>query len=137
VNRAQLLNGANFSLAFLSGGRAQPVPLTGLTLAPSAPIGPQTLLANFATGKRPRNGTYVLTINSAGVTDLAGNALDERFFVPFPSVYNLPGQNYTAQFTVNGRVANGPMQFIPATEVTAAVAHQSLVRSRLRLRRGR
>jgi len=137
VNRAELLSGANYSLTFLSGNRAQAAPLTGLTLTPSAPTGPQTLLANFATGKKLKNGGYVLTINSAGIADIAGNHLDERFFVPFPSVYNLPGQNYTAQFTINGRSANGPSQFIPASEVTAAAAHQSLVKSRLRRRGGR
>jgi Zn-dependent metalloprotease len=137
VNRAQLLNGANYSLTLRSGNRSQAVPLTGLTLTPSAPNGPQTLLANFAAGKKLKNGTFVLTLNSGGITDSAGNQLDERFFVPFPSVYNLPGQNYIAQFTINGRSANGPSQFIPASEVTAAAAHQSLVRSRLRRRGGR
>jgi hypothetical protein len=135
VNRADLLNGGNYALAFLSSTGAQPVPITGLTLAPGGPFGPQTLMANFAAGKKLRTGNYILTINAAGIADIAGNHLDERFFVPFPSVYNLPGQNYVAEFNVNGRSVTGPQQFVPVSEVTAAQLHQNLVHNRPRRRR--
>jgi hypothetical protein len=135
VNRPELLNGANYSLVLVSGSGAQVIPLTGLTLAPGGPTGPQTLLATFAGGKRLKNGNYVLTINSAGIADLAGNHLDERFYVPFPSTYNLPGQNYVAEFNVRGNVATGPTQYVPASEVTAAQLHSQLVHNRPRRRR--
>jgi hypothetical protein len=138
VNRAGLLNGANYSLQIVTkSGALQSVGLTGLTLSPGGPQGPQTILASFATGKKLKPGGYVLTINSAGITDLAGNVLDERFFVPFPALYNTPGQNFVAQINVSTRGASPPQQYIPPSEVIAAAADRSLVRNIFRPRRRR
>src|SRR5262249_18793723 len=71
-------------------GRTLPAP--GLPVSPAVPTNLQTLTATFSAGKLAK-GNYVLRISAAGLTDNAGNALNEKFFVPFPGIYNTPGQD--------------------------------------------
>jgi hypothetical protein len=50
-------------------------------------------------GPIPR-GRYLFQINSGGVTDVAGNALDGEFTGRYPSGDGVPGGNFIARFTV-------------------------------------
>ncbi len=128
---AGTLNAANFTLASPTG-RAYAV--TGLTVTPVSPNTQQTVRLSFATGKRPPRGRYVLTINAGGVSDLAGNVLDERYFVPFPGLYNRPGQDFIAVFNTDGRSVSQATQFVPPPEILAARNHGLFVRKHLRFR---
>ena len=78
----------------------------------------QTVTLTFATGKNLLKGqAYVLSISAAGVTDAAGNKLDERYFVPFPGLYNKPGQDFVAAFQTNGHtVSPADPVFVPPQE---------------------
>jgi hypothetical protein len=86
----------------------------------------------FKTPKPLPKGKYVLTINASGITDRAGNVLDERYFVPFPALYNQPGQNYVAAFNANGKTVSQAVQYIPPPEVVAAQKHKLFVRKHFR-----
>jgi hypothetical protein len=72
--------------------------------------------ARFTTGSRPKAANYLLRISAAAVTDLAGNPLDERLFVPFPGSGGKTGSDFLAQFTTNGRSPAGPRQYVSAAE---------------------
>ncbi len=47
-------------------------------------------------GEALRGGTYTYTVNSGGVQDIAGNALDGEFYGFFPSGNNIVGGNFVA-----------------------------------------
>jgi hypothetical protein len=132
LDPAALANPLNASLAAMSAtGATTPLLLTGLTVAPTTPASVAAVTLTFNGGRRLRAGSYVLTLTSAGLTDLAGNALDERFFVAFPSPGNPPGNNYVAQFTTDGRSVAPPQQFAPPAERRAA---NNFLRRRFRFR---
>jgi len=119
----------NFTLQAPNGRRFG---VTGLTVSPVAPNTQQTVTLTFATAKPLARGKYVLTIRAAGVGDMAGNGLDERFFVPFPGLYNSLGQDFVAAFQTDGRTVSQPIQFIPPREVVAARRHGLFVRRNFR-----
>ncbi len=128
-----LLNSANFSLATTAG---QTFPVAGLTVSPVSPTTQQTLTLSFGAGaKGLTKGKYVFTINASGVTDAAGNPLDERYFVAFPGLYNKSGQNFVAAFTVVGTSASTPQQYVPPAEVVAAAGHRLFVRKHFHRKR--
>ncbi len=77
-------------------------------------------------------GSYVIQISAKGLTDVAGNILDERYFIPFPGIYQKSGQNYVAQFDSNGSSASGLRQYVPPPEIEAARKFRRLVNGRLR-----
>jgi photosystem II stability/assembly factor-like uncharacterized protein len=132
LNPFALANPANYSLTSTRGGA--PLPVTGMAFAPGGSPGALTLTITFGGGRALRNGSYVLTMSAAGLTDLAGNKLDERFFIPFPSLFSQPGNNYIAQFNVTGPAPAGPNQFVPPNEVRAATQFGNFVRGRRKLR---
>jgi hypothetical protein len=126
---ADSLSESNFSLASSTG---QTYHVTAVNVLPGSTSTRETVVVNFATGKKPAKGSYVLTITSADTTDRAGNGLDERYFVPFPGLYNRAGQDYTAAFRTDGRTVAQPTQFIPPNEVVAANRHRLFVRRNFR-----
>ena len=74
-----------------------------------------TEIVTYNLGKKPPTGTYVVTLNSLGLTDRAGNTLVETHFVTFPQTSNSPNPNYVAQFNVKKHlVAAGPIVYVPA-----------------------
>ncbi|MDB5352492.1 MAG: hypothetical protein JWN86_3739 [Planctomycetota bacterium] len=126
---AGVLNAANFSLASSNGQAFQ---VTGLVVSPVSPNTNQTATLTFNTPKVLKKGSYVLTINAQGAGDQAGNVLDERYFVPFPGLYNRAGQNFIASFKTDGRTVSQPTQFIPPNEIVAAKKHGLFVRKHFR-----
>jgi hypothetical protein len=129
-----LLNPGNYSLSLPSGRTARNFSLQGLTLSPSDP---NTVLATFDLGRRSHVGGYVLTINSQGIADAAGNTLVEKVYTPFPSLNPPAGSNYVAQFQSNGQTSSGPQPYTPFSEVLAARNHSRFIRGRVSPRRRR
>jgi hypothetical protein len=80
-------------------------------------------------------GNYVLQLTSSGLTDVAGNALDERFYIPFPGLYTTKGQNFIAEFTSTGTAVSPLRQYVPPPEVLAAQKHHKYLASQFSVRR--
>jgi extracellular elastinolytic metalloproteinase len=130
-----LNNAANFALGVVGGGTTRMLRVSGVTLSPSAPNGHLSATLAFSGLTRLQRGSYVLSISAPGVTDQAGNALDERYYVPFPGLYSQPGQNFVAQFSSNGRRASPLAQYIPPAEIAAAQRFSQRILGRVRTRR--
>jgi extracellular elastinolytic metalloproteinase len=118
-----LLASSNYSV--LQGRRT--VNPSSVTLDPSDA---SSVLVRFHLG-RPR-GIYQLTMNSSGLRDLAGNVLDERYYVAFPGTTHSPGENYVARFNTNGRTATGPMLVTPPNQLQAARQFSRFLMARVR-----
>ena len=127
-----LANALNFSLAIVGRNVARVLPISGLSVAPAGFGTPATTTLNFGGLGRLPSGSYVLQISAPGVTDLAGNPLDERFFLPFPGLFTRTTQNFVAQFDIDGRQATPLLQFIPPVELTAAERYRQLIQARRR-----
>ena len=112
-----------FSVINRSTPRAQAV--NGVSLAGGSGVGtnPEAITLTINGGRRLRNGSYVLRLAAAGITDAAGNTLVERFFNPFPGDPIGAGNDYVAKFAVSGRNASAPQQYISPAEVRAAAQH--------------
>lgn len=131
--RSALADPSYYSLAIVGLRANRSLPLTGLALGPAQPETVQTATLTFGNVGRLARGTYMFRMNAPGLTDRAGNALDERFFVPFPGVYARPGQDFVAEFSTDGRVASPLRQFVPPPERAAARRFQEQI-NRLRRR---
>ena len=84
---------------------------------------------NLGKKKKPPTGTYVVTLNSLGLTDRSGNAPVETHFVTFPQISNTPNPDYVAQFNVNKHlVAAGPIVYVPAGARGAAARFKNVIR---------
>ena len=117
-----LVNPSNYMLAIPSG-------LSGLSaLTPSKPVdyafGPNgTIIATLTYAQKITTGSYVLTLQAAGLTDLAGNMLIEKRLVTFPQASNSPNPNYVAQIDVGGNFAGAPHQYVSLAEQQAAAQY--------------
>jgi streptogramin lyase len=123
-------NGLNYTLAAVTRRGTQPLPLTSLSVSPSGSPLQTTVNAGFGRGPLAR-GTYVLTMTSSGLTDLAGNALVESTYVSFPPSSNQFGSNYVAQFSTDGRTPTGPTQYVPPGQISGANRFRDFLRDRL------
>ncbi|GIW89489.1 MAG: hypothetical protein KatS3mg108_3813 [Isosphaeraceae bacterium] len=123
----------HYSLAVVGRRFNRNLPLTGLSLGPAQPGVGQTMTLSFGNLRRLNRGNYVFRMSGAGLTDRAGNPLDERFFIPFPGVYARPGQDFVAEFSTDGRQASPLRPFIPPGERSAARRFQERI-ARLRRR---
>jgi photosystem II stability/assembly factor-like uncharacterized protein len=135
VDPAALINPANYSLSRPSGRNRRNFAVTSLTVGPDASPVANTVMITFNNGRPVRPGRYVLTISAAGLVDRAGNPLDERSFVPFPGVPAVPGRDFVAQITTDGRTASAPRPFVPPQDLRAAAAFRKFVRDHLRPQR--
>jgi extracellular elastinolytic metalloproteinase len=136
LNYAGLINPANFTLSVQGGARNQVLHASGITVSPGVPGMVQTATISFGGLAKLGRGSYVLQISAPGITDLAANPLDERYFIPFPGLYTRTGQNYVAQFSSNGQTASPLAQYIPPAELTAAQRYRQRFLSAGRARRG-
>jgi len=92
-----LIDGANYMLNKLVHGKpGQFLSSTITSAAAASPTAPQQVKITFNGGRSIRGGQYLLTILSAGITDVAGNALDGEFYGSFPSGNGTPGGNFSA-----------------------------------------
>ena len=115
-------------------GRGAGLNVTGIALTPASVGGTETVTVTLNGGKRLRGGAYSVDLSAAGLVDLAGNKLDERYFVAFPSLYSTPGADYIAQLDTNGTAAAFPIQLIPPSEIKAAARHTSFIKGKTRFR---
>ena len=90
---SEAINAATFTVADLTLTRdGQPVTLTGVTVTPLDDTGTRFRISGLQ-GVTTTPGTYVLTVNGAGIQDLAGNAI---------------GGTQVANFIVQPAVVGGP-----------------------------
>jgi hypothetical protein len=103
-----LLNSANYSLTSTAAG-SKPATITGVTVSPGGATDTRVITLNVSLNagkkKAAKAGKYVLSINGENLSDIAGNALDERFFtLPSPAAKGA----YIAQLITDGRANAGP-----------------------------
>ena len=81
-------------------------------------------------GHKLTAGTYVVTLNSPGLTDLAGNMLIETRLVAYPQQTNSPNPDYIAQIIVTSTGAtSAPQVYISAADIKAAQAYAKYLQS--------
>jgi hypothetical protein len=124
-------NAGNYSLALAVGLGFQPFPSTGLTVTPVS-TNEDLVTIGFNLGSKAKPGVYVVTIQSRGIIDIAGNILNPGKFVTFPQFGPSPNPNFVAQFVVapNGTVT-GPTPFVSLAEQNAANSYFNLTQKRL------
>ncbi len=127
-------NPGNYRLTILGPGLNRTLAVSGLTIAPVAPNTQQTATLTFGGLQRLKRGSYVLQLSAQGLTDLASNPLDERYFLPFPGLYTRSGQDFVARFTTDGTNASQLMPYVPAPEIVAARQYNQWIAARLRRR---
>jgi hypothetical protein len=128
-----LANRRNYALQIVGNSTIRTLRVKDLVLKRGAG-GARSAELTFAGLPKLGPGTYAIMITSKGITDVAGNILDERFFVPFPGLYTRSGQDFVAQFTSNGLKASELRQFVPPPEITAAQLFKAKI-GRLRVAR--
>ena len=128
INLAGLVNANNYSLAFAQGYSVTPLAPTGIATA-AGPNGTVSVSITYNLGRRISAGTYVVTLNALGLTDLAGNILNETHFVTFPQTTNSPNPNYVAAITVASNLtASAPIPYVSYPEQVAANNYNNTVR---------
>ena len=128
-NTAQLTDPANYSLTPIETRAILPThdpsrpkagvvlapefKITGATLStPAAPDMPESIIVSVDNNQPLRPGSYRFTIHSAGITDLAGRALDGEYFGTFPSGDGRPGGEFVA---ILAQVKNTVLPALPTT----------------------
>ena len=132
MNPASLAVAGNYKLSAVVNGKLRAFGAVALQTIAGPASNQMTEIITYNLGKKPPTGTYVVTLNSPGLTDRAGNTLVETHFVTFPQTSNVPNPNYVAQFNVNKHlVASGPIVYVPPGARAAA----SRFAGRLRIRK--
>jgi hypothetical protein len=102
LNLADLANGANYQVSATPLNSSIPVRKviipSSITVIPSA-NGIDEAIIKLNNGKPLRGGHYTIKILAAGIADIAGNALDGRFYGSLPSGNGGSGSNFVAQIT--------------------------------------
>jgi hypothetical protein len=104
LNLADLSNGANYQVSATPLNSSIPVRKviipSSITVIPGAGTdGIAEAIIKLNKGKPLRGGHYTITILAAGIADIAGNALDGRFYGSFPSGNDGSASNFVAQVT--------------------------------------
>jgi hypothetical protein len=104
LNLADLANGANYQLSATPLNSSIPVRKviipSRITVIPGAGAnGIDEAIIKFNNGKPLRGGHYTIQVLAAGIADIAGNALDGRFYGSMPSGNGGSGSNFVAQIT--------------------------------------
>lgn len=96
LDQHSLVDGAEFAFTKFKARPGQFL-ITSLQTTPAASAtGEQSVTAVINNGHALRGGTYLLTIKSRGLRDVAGNALDGDFFGFFASGDQRPGGDFVA-----------------------------------------
>jgi hypothetical protein len=131
LNELALRNAALYQVTPLGVRNASPLPVQSVTVSPLG-AGQVSVDVGFRRYRPARNASALVRILTGGVSDNAGNLLDERFFIPFPSTFARPGSDYLAKFNLANGASSNPIQYVPPPEVRAAEQHRKLVRRNLR-----
>jgi hypothetical protein len=104
VSLADLSNGGNFKISGTAVNGQTPVPRvivpTSVSVTPAATsTGVDEAIIVFNRGKSLPAGTYTFRVIAAGITDVAGNHLNGRFYGTYPSGNLTVGGNFVAQIT--------------------------------------
>ena len=107
---SELSKASNYSVSASDAGGLKPLTINGVNVTAGSGSATRVITLDAAVrggSKRvSRARRFVLAINGANLSDLAGNALDERFFVPTSS--SAPKNGYIAQLVSNGNTLAGP-----------------------------
>jgi hypothetical protein len=134
MNPASIANAGNYVLSAIVNGRRRNFGAVALTTVAGPGSNQVTAIITYNLGAKPPTGAYVVTLNSLGLTDNAGNTLVETHFVTFPQTSNVPNPNYVAQFNVNKHlVASGPIVYVPAG-LRAAASRFRVLTSALKIK---
>ena len=121
-----LMNANNYVLAQPAGLGLSPLAATGITASPGL-NGQIFVTVSYHSGKPLKAGSYVVTLLSANLIDLAGNILVEHHFVTFPQASNSPNPNYVAQINVSkSDTATAPAPYVSLAEQNAANGYSNL-----------
>ena len=146
-----LSNGANYQLSATPLNNQIPVLKviipTGVNVTPGAKSTAVDEAAVFFNQGIPlRGGHYTIQVSAAGITDVAGNGLNGRFYGSYPSGNPGPGSNYVALFTALPRRTLGAFpiqagsakpQAVPAIRSLARVETVAATRSISAVQAGR
>jgi hypothetical protein len=113
VNLADLANGANYQVSATPLNSSIPVRKviipSNITVIPAAGAnGIDEAIIKLNNGKPLRGGHYTIQVLAAGIADIAGNALDGRFYGSMPSGNGGSGSNFAAQITALPRKVLAP-----------------------------
>jgi virginiamycin B lyase len=97
LDPASLTAAAAYSLSRSQGRGVRPIRVTGLRSTSGGEV-----VARAGGRARLPQGRYVLRINSSGIVDLAGNAVDGEFTRTLPSGDGRPGGDFAVRFFVRG-----------------------------------
>ena len=130
MNIAGLLNAGNYVLALPVGLGLSPLTPTNIA-AVGGSNGQVFATVTYNNGKALKTGNYVVTLHAAGLTDLAGNMLNEQHFVTFPQAGNSPNPDYVSQVNVSrSLVAAAPVAYVSLAEQRAAAGYTTLVQGK-------
>lgn len=135
MNYPGLVNKANYVLAVPVGASGlSPITPTGLAVS-NGPNGTIIVILSYPRGQIG-NGTYVVDLHVAGLTDLAGNIVRETKLVAYPQATNSPNPDYIAAINVSGGTASTPHLYVSLAEQMAAYNYSQYVQSRKTVRVG-
>ena len=97
LNLATVEDASNYHFAKQKGSLPGKYLVTALNPTSGGPTDPVTVPVELNFAKSLRGGFYIFTIDSGGVRDIAGNALDGEFYGFFPSGNNVVGGNFVAR----------------------------------------
>ncbi|AGA30776.1 DUF4394 domain-containing protein [Singulisphaera acidiphila] len=112
LNQSRLVDRASYvftGASVLGSRRNGPFLITSATTNPQgSPTDSQTIELVINNGRLIRGGQFFFTVQSGGIEDLAGNALDGEFFGQFPSGNSQAGGNFVASLVSYHRVVVAP-----------------------------
>jgi hypothetical protein len=94
------LDPARYTIWRIDGGAPVPVAVTSVIAD-----GPSSVMLTLNGGHRIARGRFLLTISSASITDVAGNALDGEFRGTLPTGTGSSGTDFVGWFAVSDYVA--------------------------------
>ena len=126
ISTRSLLDPTHYGFSVINRSQPRSQALNGVALAGGSGVGtnPQAVTLTVNGGRRLRNGSYLLKLAAAGITDAAGNALVERYYNPFANDPIGASNDYVAKFVVAGKTASAPQRYISPAEVRAAAQHR-------------
>ena len=128
---ATLTSPANYAVTNAMGRSLR---ILGIELAPPGADGSQVVVVRLGSRGPLPPGGYTVTINGAGITDLAGNTLTESFFTPFPQLVGAPSTTFVADLGTDGTRSTPPIQVVPGEPSRGAGAFRRFIAAGFRRR---
>ncbi len=136
LNLAALTNPANYTFTRTDATRTSPLPIQAIGLTGNGANVGVVIRLNVGRG-HPKG--VLMSVNSAALSDLAGNLLDGSFQGTFPSGASQPGSGFRGQFFTDGNGIAQAVTAYPPVNVQGAAQHEVFLgkHTASRSRRGR